>query len=359
MTPPPASRIIDGHNDTLLRLILGRKGERGGEDRSFFTRSPLGHIDLPRAQAGGLGGGFFAVYIPPPLEKRTGGGRIATATGYEIPPIAPIETPYAYGVAHEFIDALNAIEAASDGQVRVVRTVEALAACLRDDVLGAILHFEGAEPIDADLEALPEFYDAGLRSLGLTWSRPNAFGHGVPFRYPHSPDTGPGLTDAGHALVEACNAFGIMIDLAHLNERGFWDVAKRSEAPLVVTHAGAHTLCPSSRNLTDQQLDAIQASGGVVGVTFAVYDLRADGREEPDTPLTEIVRHVRYIADRLGIDHVALGSDFDGTLVPQPLGDAAGLPKLVQALQKAGFDEDALRQVTHANWLRVLNATWK
>ncbi|GAB5519869.1 MAG: dipeptidase [Rhodothermales bacterium] len=359
MTDIPASRILDGHNDTLLRLILGRKNELGGEDRSFFTRSALGHIDLPRAREGGLGGGFFAVYIPPPLNKRTGGGRIATANGYEIPPIAPIETDYAYQVAHEFIEELNAIDAASEGQVQVVRTVETLTTCLRDEVLAAILHFEGAEPLDADLKALPEFYDAGLRSLGITWSRPNAFGHGVPFRYPHSPDTGPGLTDAGQALVKACNQLGIMLDLAHLNERGFWDVANRSDAPLVVTHAGAHTLCPSSRNLTDQQLDAIQASGGVVGVTFAVYDLRADGREEPDTPITEIVRHVRYIADRIGIEHVALGSDFDGTLIPKPLGDAAGLPQLVQALRDAGFDDDALRQVTHANWLRVLDATWK
>lgn len=354
----PAHRILDGHNDTLLRLILGRKGEAGGEERSFFTRSEIGHIDLPRAQEGGLGGGFFAVYIPPPVEKRTGGGRIATANGYEIPPIAPIETTYAYGMAHEFIDELRAIEAASGGEVEVVHTADELAKCLRDDVLAAILHFEGAEPIGTDLEALPEFYDAGLRSLGVTWSRPNAFGHGVPFRFPSSPDTGPGLTNAGKALVQACNQLGIMIDLAHLNERGFWDVAEGSTAPLVVTHAGAHALCPSSRNLTDKQLDAVGESGGVVGVTFAIYDLRLDGKDEQDTPLAEIIRHITYIAERIGVEHVALGSDFDGTVVPRPLGDAAGLPKLVLGLRDAGFDDAALRHVTHANWLRVLRATW-
>jgi len=108
----------------------------------------------------------------------------------------------------------------------------------------------------------------------------------------------------------------------------------------------------------DKRLDAIGASGGVVGVTFAIYDLRADGKDELDTPITEIVRHITYIAERIGLEHVALGSDFDGTQVPRPLGDAAGLPKLVQALRDAGFDDDALRQVTHANWLRVLRATW-
>lgn len=359
MNSIPASRILDGHNDTLLRLDLGRKKERGGEDRSFFTRSELGHIDLPRAQEGGLGAGFFAGYFPPPLEKRTGGGRIATATGYEIPPIAPIDPAYAYQVAHAFVAQLHELASASEGQVRVVCTVEELEMCLQTDVLAAIVHFEGAEPIDKDLEALPAFYELGLRSLGLVWSRPNIFGHGVPFRYPHSPDTGPGLTDVGKALVDACNQLGILVDMAHLNERGFWNVADRSTAPLVVSHAGAHTLCPSSRNLTDKQLDAIGESDGVVGVTFAVYDLRADGSDDVDTPLAEIVRHVTYISERIGIEHVALGSDFDGTLVPRELGDAAGLPKLIRALQDTGFDDAALRHITHENWLRVLGDTWR
>jgi membrane dipeptidase len=231
--------------------------------------------------------------------------------------------------------------------------------CVEDGFIAAVLHFEGAEAIDEGLDALHVFYAAGLRSLGIVWSRPNAFAAGVPFRFPGSPDTGPGLTDAGRALVRACNELGIMLDLAHLNERGFWDVAGLSDAPLAVTHAAAHSLCASTRNLTDRQLDTVGASGGVVGVAFHVGNLRADGRQDADTPLSEIVRHVDYIARRIGIDHVAFGSDFDGAIMPHELGDVAGLPRLIEALRAHGFEESDLRKVTHENWLRLLERTWK
>jgi membrane dipeptidase len=181
----------------------------------------------------------------------------------------------------------------------------------------------------------------------------------VPFEFPASPDTGPGLTDAGRGLVAACNRLGILVDLSHLNERGFWDVAELSDAPLVATHSNAHALCPSTRNLTDAQLDAVRDSGGVVGVNFAVSFLRADGARLPEeTGLDEIVRHVRYLADRMGVDHVAFGSDFDGAVVPTALGGIAGLPRLVEALRADGFDAAAVAKITHENWLRVLDATW-
>jgi membrane dipeptidase len=145
-----------------------------------------------------------------------------------------------------------------------------------------------------------------------------------------------------------------MIDLAHMNERGFWDVAEATESPIVVTHAGVHALAPTARNLTDRQIDAIAESGGVVGITFFVGDLRDDGRYESNTPIEVIVRHVQYIADRVGPEHVALGSDFDGARIPSAVGDVTGLPKVVAGLRNAGFDDDALSRVTHRNWLRIL-----
>ena len=141
----------------------------------------------------------------------------------------------------------------------IVRDADQLAQALDEKVVAMVLHFEGAEPLDTDLAALEVFYAAGLRSIGLVWSRPNAFAHGVPFAFPATPDFGPGLTAAGKRLVKACNARRIMVDLSHLNEAGFWDVARLSDAPLVASHSGAHVLCPSSRNLTDKQLDAIGA----------------------------------------------------------------------------------------------------
>ncbi|MFZ1431466.1 MAG: dipeptidase, partial [Geminicoccaceae bacterium] len=222
----------------------------------------------------------------------------------------------------------------------------------------AVLHIEGAEAIDPGLEALDVLHAAGLRSLGPVWSRPNIFGHGVPFRYPSSPDTGPGLTEAGKALVRACNELRIMVDLSHLNEAGFWDVAALSDAPLVATHSNAHALCACSRNLTDRQLDAIRASGGVVGLNLAVSFLRPDGRNDPNTPVQTLVDHVDHLVGRLGIDGVALGTDFDGCTVPACIKDAAGLPVLIEALRARGYDEPALRKFAHGNWLGVLERTW-
>jgi membrane dipeptidase len=356
MNVTPQMPIFDGHNDTLLKLSPFKPD--GG--RSFFTSSDQGHLDFPRAREGGFGGGMFAICVPsdPAKPDSFADGRTVTETGYEVRMSPACDREYAQQFTISAMASLFRLEAQSDGQIQVVRTADELVACLRQGILAVVLDFEGAEAIDPALDALYVFYEAGLRSLGIVWSRPNAFGHGVPFRFPSSPDTGPGLTDAGRELVRACNHLGIMLDLAHLNERGFWDVAKLSDAPLVATHAAVHALCPSARNLTDEQLDAIGESGGVVGVNFYVGDLRADGRFDADTPLTRIVRHVDYIAKRIGIDHVAFGSDFDGALMPRELGDATGLPKLVDALRAHGYDDAALRKVTHENWIRVLRRAW-
>jgi membrane dipeptidase len=346
--------IFDGHNDTLLKLYLPRPGE----ERSFFERATLGHIDLPRAEAGGLAGGFFAVYIPPPPQEQADPDPDLPSGAYERPLPPPLELGYAQRTALGMAATLFRLEAASAGRLRVVRTAAEVEECLAAGVMAAILHFEGAEMLDPGLEALEVFYQAGLRSLGPVWSRPNAFGHGVPFAFPRSPDTGPGLTDAGKELVRACNRLRILIDLSHLNEAGFWDVARLSDAPLVATHSNAHAICPSSRNLTDTQLDAIRESDGMVGLNFAVSFLRPDGRNDADTALETMADHVDHLVGRLGVERVGFGSDFDGATIPQAIGDAAGLPRLVEALRARGYDDAALRKLAHENWVRVLRRTW-
>jgi membrane dipeptidase len=237
-------------------------------------------------------------------------------------------------------------------------TLATSAADFREGAVAAIVHLEGAEAIAPDLSNLDRWYERGLRSIGITWSRPNDFGQGVPFEFPATPENGDGLTAAGRELVGACNRLGILVDLSHLNWAGFWDVARLSDAPLVATHSNAHALCPASRNLTDEQLRAIADSRGIVGVNFAVTFLREDGSQVPETPIGEIVRHVDYLAELMGVDHVGFGSDFDGAVVPAELGGAAGFPKLVSALRDAGYDDEAVAKITHRNWLRVLAATW-
>lgn len=356
MVSRPTLPILIGHNDTLLSLYLPERGE----GRSFFTHSDIGHIDLPRAKAGGMVGGFFAIFVPDPLiQPMRRDEVIKTDTGYEVPLAASIDQAYAQRVTMSMMANLFSIEQASNGQVKVVRAIDDLTTCLSEDIFAAILHFEGAEAIDPGLESLEVFYQAGLRSLGIVWSRPNAFAHGVPFGFPRSPDTGPGLTAPGRELVHVSNCLGIMLDLSHLNEQGFWDVVSLSNAPLVATHSNAHVLCPTTRNLTDKQLDAIKESQGIVGLNFAVTDLRHDGWNEADTPLEVLVRHIDYLVEHLGIDCVGLGTDFDGATIPQEIGDVTGLPKLISALRKSGYDDISLRKISYENWIRVLSKTWK
>ena len=355
--------IFDGHNDTLTRIRRDNGRETREERRDFLERSRAGHLDLPRARDGGLAGGFFAIfsaspdwsYATGPLLDEAG---VVVEDGWSVPLAPKLARPAAHRWTLSVMSDLFRLAERARGELMVVRTANELSRCIEQGTFAVVLHIEGAEAIDTRLRTLDVLHEAGLRSLGPVWSRPNAFGHGVPFDFPRHPDTGPGLTPAGRRLVKRCNELGIMVDLSHLNERGFWDVAKTSDAPLVATHANAHALCPSPRNLTDAQLDVIALSEGVVGLNYAVGFLREDGRPDATTPLTEIARHARYIADLIGIDHVALGSDFDGALIPEELGDAAGLQRLLHVLRAAGFDEGDLHKIAYGNWIRVLRTTW-
>ena len=337
-------KAFDGHNDVLSRLH-----HAGGGNEEFLAGGD-GHLDVPGALGGGFAGGLFAVFPCSPFR----GADKPFAVDYAKPP----DRREALADTIAMVDRLGAIERESDGAVRMVRDAASLDACLDDGSLAAVLHFEGGEAIDPGLERLEDFHDSGLRSLGLTWSRPNAFAHGTPFGFPGSPDQGPGLSDAGRSLVRACNELKVVVDVSHLNERGFWDVAELSDAPLVASHSNAHALCPSPRNLTDDQLRAVGESGGVVGINFCVAFVREDGADEPDTPLSAIAAHAAHVAEVAGPDAVALGSDFDGATMPHELDDAAKLPALFDALRAFGFDEPELERLALGNWRRVLRATW-
>ena len=353
MTSSALMPIFDGHNDVLLRL-LRRRG--GNPEQAFLNGENTGHLDLPRMRAGGFAGGFFAVFVPSADDP--GVDEMMAKPQYDVPLPAELELSGAQQVTLEMASLLLRIERDSKGEVAICRSAADIRTCLSSGALAAVLHIEGAEAIDADLRMLDILYEAGLRSIGPVWSRSNIFGHGVPFRYPSSPDTGPGLTSHGRNLVKACNALRIMLDLSHLNEKGFWDVAKLSNAPLVATHSNVHAICAHSRNLTDAQLSAIRASRGMVGVNFATAFIRADGRRDAHTSLDELIRHVDYLIEHVGVDGVGLGSDFDGATIPAAIGDARGLPRLVDAMRRHGYDEATLRKICFENWIGVLERTW-
>jgi membrane dipeptidase len=364
--------VFDGHNDALTSegwadLARGKEG---------------GHLDLPRMRAGGMRGGIFALFSPSPAgEARVGGfmadageaaapGRAeaglseadgaesAEVRGFAKPLAAPVRPEVAAAEALAAAGRLFALERA--GEVTVARSIADVDGALVEGAPPvAVLGMEGAEAIDPGLEALPTWHALGLRCLGPVWSRANAFATGVQFVFPSTPDIGPGLSDAGVALVKSCAELGILVDLSHMNETGFWDVAGLELGPLVASHAGAHSVAAASRNLTDRQLDAIADSGGLVGIVFATVFTRPDFRSDPDTPLSTIATHARYVADRIGVDHVALGSDFDGATVPAELGDAVGLPRLLDALRAVGFSDEELERIAWSNWRRVLDAWWR
>ena len=350
MTP-----IFDGHNDVLLRLI--RKSEPDDGVASFLDGDGIGQLDLPRIRTGGMVGGLFAIFIPT-SEIEPDDHHAMEQPEYDLPLPPPSELTYAQGVAVRMASLLHRIARKSDGAVRVCRSAAEIRAAVDAGALATVLHIEGAEPIDRDFRLLEVFYQAGLRSIGPVWSRPNIFAHGVPFRFPSSPDTGPGLTDEGRALIRICNEMKIAIDLSHLNEKGFWEVAAMSDAPLIASHSNAHALSPHSRNLTDRQLDAIRDTGGLVGINYAASFLRSDGRMLADTPLETLVRHADHLIEHLGIDGVGLGSDFDGAVIPNEIGTVLGLPNLVAAFRGAGYDDETINRICFGNWLRVLERTW-
>jgi membrane dipeptidase len=338
--------VFDGHNDALT-----------SEDHAGIVEGrPEGHLDLPRMRAGGVRGGIFSVFTssvddhdfrPVPRDDAV----------LEIEYAPPLDRVVAAADATAVAGRLAALERA--GHVRGARRVADLdGARDGDGPPVAVLHLEGAEAIDTTLESLEHWYAAGLRSLGPVWSRANAFAYGVPFISPSSPDIGPGLTGPGQALVRRCAELGILVDVSHLNEAGFWDLAGLELGPIVATHSAVHALCATSRNLTDAQLDAIGASNGLVGIVFACPFLRPDFADDPDTPIELIAEHARYVAERIGAEHVALGSDFDGATIPEGVGDVAGMPRVLAALEQAGFGDTELDAIAWGNWRRVLGAWW-
>jgi membrane dipeptidase len=339
--------VFDGHNDTLLRLEIELMK---GKERSFFDRSGTGHIDLERAQEAGFAGGLFAMFVPSNLEQDFS----KPFSPKDPANFQPVPQKQALDFTYRLLERAENIVAESDGAVEICMTPDANKAAIESEKLAISLHIEGAEAIDTEFYALEELYKRGLRSLGLVWSRENAFGYGVPMSHPASPDIGSGLTEAGRDLVRAGNQLGILLDVSHLNEKGFWDLARITDRPIVASHSNVHAICPSSRNLTDKQLDAIKESDGLVGINFHVGFLRPDGAFSTDTSLNTLADHAAYLVDRLGEDRVALGSDFDGCMVPKDIGDVTGLGRLMEALDARGFNSQTLEKIAFQNWISAL-----
>lgn len=317
---------IDLHADTLMwtRWI--------GYDIHKRHRAPLpraalgGHVDIPRLREGGVGAQFFGLVSVPVAKSEHGLAR----------------------VVHEQIDALNEAIERHPRDLRLVRTAAEIEACRRDGAVAALLGIEGAHALEGDLNRLDEFARRGVRYLGIMHFSANEAGHPA---YGLGRRDEAGLTKWGRALVERCEAARVIVDLSHLNRRGFLDACAMAKRPMIVSHTGVLGAFEHWRNIDDAQLRAAADSGGCVGVIFCPRFVGGDG-------LAPIVAHIKHILDVVGEDGPALGSDWDGFIVPtKPLQDPTGLPLLTDALLEAGVSERVIGKILRGNVMRVLSET--
>jgi membrane dipeptidase len=313
---------IDFHADSLMwsRWV--------GYDLHARHEPPLpfaaigGHVDVPRLVEGGFGAQFFGL-VSLPIGQRRG----------------------LAAVIDEQIDALDrACLSGPDALVKVWTAADIRAARARGAV-GALLGIEGAHALEGDADKLDHFARRGVRYLGLSHFSANeacypAYGRGE--RHDE------GLTAHGRELVRRCESLGVLVDLAHINKKGFMEACAMATRPPIVSHTGVVGAFKHWRNVDDEQLEAVADKGGVVGVIFCPKFLGADG-------LGAVVHHLKHIIDVCGEDAPALGSDWDGFIVPTTeLCDAAHLPLLTDALLESGFSAEVVGKILHGNAMRVL-----
>jgi membrane dipeptidase len=328
-------RVADLHADSLLW------------GRDLLVRGDRGHVDVPRLIEGGIALQVLSMPVKTPrglnIERNTDTSDqvLAIALAKRWPPatwrrLLP-RVLYLAARAHRFADD-------SDGQFRILRSQADLAPYLADRatnpaMTAAVLSIEGAHALDRDPANVDIVADAGIRMISPSHFFDTAFGGSA-----HGLEQG-GLTEMGREMVRRMEARGVILDVAHASARTIDDALTMATRPVVASHTGVRGVCDNARNLSDEHLDGIAATGGLVGIGF--WETASGGPHPAD-----IARSIAYAIDRVGVDHVALGSDWDGA-VPVPF-DAANVVRLTDALLDAGLDEAAIRAVMGENVLGLL-----
>ncbi|MBM7854481.1 membrane dipeptidase [Desulfohalotomaculum tongense] len=311
----PQGLVVDAHCDTLTKLKE--------ENRTLGEKSESGHVDLPRLKVGGVNVQFFAVFIHPSYGEVKGIER-----------------------AMEIIDTFYK-------QCDQYKDQMCLAACQRDIVetvqsgrVAAVLAIEGGEALGGRLYMLPVYHRLGVRCMTLTWNGRNSIADGV-----GEGRTRGGLTNFGVEVVREMNKLGMLIDVSHLSEAGFWDVLDISSQPVIATHSNCAALCPHPRNLTDRQIKALAQVGGVIGLTLV-----PDFISEKYANLERYLDHVDHIADLVGTDHIGIGTDFDGVeRTIDEVSDCTMLPRVAEGLIKRGYNKNEINNILGGNFLRILS----
>lgn len=317
-----AHPAIDFHADSLMWSRWVGYDLHARHEPPFPWSALAGHVDLPRLREGGIGAQFFGL-VSLPIGQRSGLAR----------------------VIDEQIDALEAAIMYAPERLAKVRTAAEIEAAQAKGKIGALLGIEGGHALEGSLHTLDHFAQRGVRYLGLCHFSRNelcfpAYGQGR--------DDAAGLTSFGRDVVRRCEELGVIVDLAHINRQGFLEVCAMAKRPPIVSHTGVIGAFEHWRNIDDDQLRAVSEKGGVVGVIFCPKFLGGDGLEP-------VVRHLRHIVNVCGEDAPALGSDWDGFIVPtNDLCDAAHLPLLTDALLAAKFSVETIAKILRGNAMRVL-----
>jgi len=307
--------VFDGHCDTILEVM--------NHKRTLEKKSTTGHLDIPRMKEGGIDVQVFAVFIediykPDRALKRT----------------------------LQLIDCFYREMKKNRDDISLVTNYNQIEKINRAGKIAAILSIEGGEALEGDLGVLRILYRLGVRLLTLTWNQRNQIADGI-----GESRTGSGLTEFGLKVIDEMNDLGMLIDVSHLSEIGFWDVIKRSKTPIVVSHSNCYALCPHLRNLKDEQIKALADKDGVIGITFVPDFLTQEKRK---TSVKDVVKHIDYLVEKVGVDYVGLGSDFDGTGdLPLGLEGVDKIPNLTEELLDRGYKEREIEKILGGNFLRV------
>ncbi len=362
----PATITIDTHADTTQRLL----------DNHYDLATPLdgGHLNFAAAETGGLDAEFFSIWVEPKLYQ----GRYVQRT-------------------LDLIDAVHQQAAKHPDRMRMAYAANDIVAAHREHKLAALMGIEGGHSIDSDIRILRDYYRLGVRYMTLTWSNSNGWADSSGDADDRSvPHTGTGLTELGKNVVLEMNRLGMMVDVSHVSDKTFYKTLEITRAPVIASHSSARALCDSPRNMTDDMMRAMKANGGVVMVNFysaflsdayrkswiaqkperdkanqeVIEKAKAEGRAAtfaetdavdrsfaakiPRPPLSVLMDHIDHVAKVAGIDHVGLGSDFDGiSSMPEGIDSAADLPRIKAALRERGYSEADCNKIMGGNFLRV------
>ena len=350
--------IVDTHIDLPYRL------QEKPDDVSVRTED--GHFDLVRAREGGLDAAFMSIYVPAPLQK-TGGAR---------------------ELADELIDIVEGIEAQAPGSFAIARSVAEMRALFAEGVFALPMGIENGAAIEDDLSALEHFYDRGVRYITLSHSEPNLI---CDSSYSTDRPSG-GLSPFGSEVVSEMNRLGIMVDISHVTDETFFQAIEISKAPMIASHSCCRHFTPGfERNTTDEMITVLAENGGVIQIAYAPgflteaaqkqsTDLWATMRqfmeehevamgspefrerialyweenEKVETSVSDVADHIEHVIELVGIDHVGIGSDFDGiSSAPTGLEDVSTYPNLIEELLRRGLSEQDIRKICGENLLRV------